>query len=157
MKYCGIDPSTSSTGISILNNKNLILYECIKPKSKNWRERIEIQAREIDRILSNNKVDCVIIEDVPLKDGKPTLVKLGAVHGSILSICSLHNIPVIVLKVNEWRQMAGFFDGNRENETRDAMKQKAIKEVKEIFDIEVNDDIAESILIGYRYNYPVEK
>lgn len=160
MIYMGIDGSTTSSGIGILDDKQLLHYLCIKPKSKDWEERIGILFIQLDQLLKTWKPEYVIAEDVPLKDGKPTIKKLSAVRGAMISACAYNNIPFRTLPLSGedgWRQKAGFFDGTKEGMTREAMKAKAIKEVKCLFDIDVNDDIAEGILIAYRDKYPVKK
>ena len=155
MYYIGIDGSTTSTGIGILNDKQLVYYENIKPKSKDWCERVGILGKRINEIFQKYpQIEEAYIEDVPLKDGKPTILKLGSVRGAIATACEINNIKLISRKVNEWRQDANFFDGTRDGMTRDEMKRKAIEEVKILFGIDVNDDIAEGCLIGYYSKYP---
>ena len=157
MIYCGIDGSTTSTGISIFNDKELIFYDCIKPKSKDWQMRLKILANQLNDIFSQYNIDRLYIEDVPLKDGKLTIKKLSAVRGVVLALCGLYGIDIDAESVSDWRKNADFYDGTKEGTKRDAMKQKAIKEVKEVFGIDVNDDIAEAILVAYRTRYPKEK
>lgn len=157
MRYCGIDPSTTSTGIGIFDDMDLIFYACVSPKSKNWEERLAQMAIEINKILTEWMPDMVYEEDVPLKDGKPTIKKLANVQGVIRSLCALNGIEFNLLKVNEWRQNAGFYDGTKEGMEREAMKDKAKQEVEKLFGLKVNDDIAEGILIGYRSVYPIYK
>lgn len=154
MVYVGIDGSTTSTGIAVFKNKNLIFYECIAPKDKDWEQRLSVMAMRIDAILKAYKPSCIIMEDVPLKKGSLTLKKLSAVRGMMIAVCAFNKIRLEIDSVSDWRRNAGFFDGTRDGLKRDAMKQKAINEVKRIFDIEVNDDIAEAILIAYRTKYP---
>ena len=156
MIYMGIDASTTSTGLGIFNNQELIYYECIKPSKKlEWEDRIGEIAKRLNEILIEfNNIEKVYVEDVPLKDGKPTLVKLACVRGAIKSICALHNIELNPQKINEWREHANFYDGTTKGLKRDEMKQKAIIEVKNLFNIDVNDDVAEGILVGYRTVYP---
>lgn len=155
MIYMGIDGSTTSTGIGVFDDKKLIYWTCIKPKSKNWQERLSILSCELDKIFNDYPIEVCYIEDVPLKDGKPTIKKLSAVRGVVIAICSLHNVELISEGVSDWRKNAGFFDGTKSGMKRDIMKQKAIEEVDRLFGIEVNDDIAEGILIAYRTRYPI--
>ena len=154
MIYMGIDGSTTSTGVAVFDDKDLLYYDCIKPKSKDWRERISYIADELQEVFKEYDIDTVYIEDVPLKDGKPTIKKLSAVHGAVIALCALNMAKMDAESVSDWRENAGFYDGTRKGLKRDIMKQKAIKEVKELFDIDVNDDIAEAILIAYRTRYP---
>lgn len=159
MKYIGIDGSTTSTGIGICEDDRLIYYKCLKPpKSKEWEDRIGLIALELNDILKvYNDIEMAFIEDIPLKDGKPTIKKLGCVRGALKAILTLNNIPLSPQPVNEWRKNAGFFDGTQEGLKRDKMKKKAIEEVNNLFGIDVNDDVAEGILVGYRTVNPKKK
>lgn len=158
MYYIGIDGSTTSTGIGVFNDNQLIYYENIKPKSKDWCERVGLLGKRMNEILVEYpQIEEAYIEDIPLKDGKPTLLKLGSVRGAIATVCELNNVKLIARKVNEWRKDANFFDGTKIGMTRDEMKHKAILEVKTLFNIDVNDDVAEGCLIGYYSKYPKYK
>lgn len=157
MIYMGADLSTTSTGIGILKDKELIHYECIKPKSKDWEERVRQIALRLNEILSEYNIENIYVEDVPLKDGKITIKKLSTVRGTLTAISSLHNVPLNPDSVSDWRKNAGFYDGTKDGMKRDAMKQKAVDRVKEIFGIDVNDDIAEAICIAYYHKYPIKK
>ena len=154
MIYMGIDGSTTSTGIGVFNNEELMFYTCIKPKSKNWQERLRILACELDKVFKSYPIEICYIEDVPLKDGKITIKKLSAVRGIVIALCGLYNVELVSEGVSDWRKNAGFFDGTKDGMKRDVMKEKAVNEVKTLFNIEVNDDIAEGILVAYRTRYP---
>lgn len=156
MMYCGLDCSTTSSGVGVFEDDKLISYYCIKPKSKDWEERIGLFSIELNKILNKYPtIEKAFIEDLPLKDGKVTIKKLSCVRGAAKAILTLHNVELIPRSVNDWRQDASFFDGTRSGMTRDEMKKKAIEEVKRLFNIDVNDDVAEGILVGYRSVYPV--
>lgn len=167
MIYLGADLSTTSSGISVFNDEKLIHYECISPKinkktpfvgeTESWEVRSYFIAKRMNEIFNEYDIEEVYCEDIPLKDGKPTIKKLGVVRGCLLAICAIHNCRINPNGVSNWRQNAGFFDGTTKGLTRDVMKKKAIDEVKKIFNIDVNDDIAESALIAYRSKYPIEK
>lgn len=158
MVYIGIDGSTTSYGVGVLKDKQLIHYECIKPKSKDWEERVRKIAIRLNEILHEYPdIECAFMEDIPLKDGKITIKKLGCVRGATDAILALNDIPINPQSVSDWRRNALFYDGTKAGLQRDAMKQKAVDEVKNLFDIDVNDDIAEAILVGYRTLYPKEK
>ena len=149
----GIDGSTTSTGISVFDDEKLLYYDCIKPRSKDWQERLVVLTNEIHKVFRMYKINMVYMEDVPLKDGKITIKKLSAVRGVIFALCALEGIEFNAISVSDWRNNAGFYGNGKENLKRDKMKERAIEEVKELFDIDVNDDIAESILIAYRTRY----
>lgn len=158
MIYMGLDCSTTSSGVSIFNDEELIYYDNIKPKSKDWEERVGILSVSLNKILSEfTNIEMAFIEDVPLKNGKHTLKKLSCVRGAIKATLALNGVPLTPRQVNEWRQDAGFYDGTTKGMTREEMKKKAISEVENIFGIKVNDDIAEGILVAYRTKYPKQK
>ena len=156
MIYCGIDGSTTSTGIGVFDDETLLFYDCIRPKSKDWQVRLGMLTNELDKIFSDYPIEVAYVEDVPLKDGKLTIKKLSAVRGVFIALCALHNIKIDAESVSSWRNNADFYGGTKDDLKRDKMKKKAIEEVKSLFDIDVNDDIAEGILIGYRTRYPKE-
>ena len=167
MIYIGADLSTTSSGIGIFDDEKLIHYECISPKlnkntpfvgnTEDWEIRIYLMSQRLNEIFNEYNIEEAYCEDIPLKDGKPTIKKLGAIRGAFLSICAIHGTKINPRQVSDWRQDAGFFDGTQKGMTRDEMKKKAIEEVKRLFNIVVNDDIADSALIGYRSRYQVPK
>lgn len=156
---CGIDASTSCTGICIFEGDNLIFYKAIAPKGDNWRERLFNEGPEISKILQQYSPEIIYIEDVPLKasGGLKTLVILGGVQGFIYGIAASCNIPVEFISPTTWRSKAGLFDGTKEGKKREVLKQKAIEMANDKFGLQLEwhgpnskfsqDDIAESILI----------
>lgn len=155
----GLDLSTSCTGYSIFDKSGLIAYGKIKPKNKDWRERIEEQAISLGDIMRKYHPIKAYVEDVPLKPGSSTLVKLGAMQGMILALCSQYSCKPIFLLPVHWRKELDLYDGTRQGLQRDILKQKAVQTVNDEFGIRLNwvspksklndDDIAEGILIAY--------
>ena len=66
----GLDCSTSATGYSVFDRNGLIAYGVIKPKSKDWRERIEELSVKLGEIFIKYRPVRAYIEDVPLKPGR---------------------------------------------------------------------------------------
>lgn len=159
MRICGLDLSTSCSGWSIFEDGELITYGAIRPVSDDWRERIMQETMELAAILKKYSPEKVYVEDVPMKDGKLTIVKLGAVQGMILSLCAGFRLKPTFLLPSAWRREIGLFDGTRSGTTRDVLKEKAVKMVNEKFGLNLrwvapkskknDDDVAESILIAY--------
>ena len=167
MIYLGADLSTTSSGISVFDDERLIHYECLAPKinkktpnigkTEDWEVRTYFIAQRLNEIFNEYNIEEAYCEDIPLKDGKPTIKKLGVVRGTFLAMCAIHSVNINPRQVSDWRQDAGFFDGTQKGMTRDEMKKKAIEEVERLFNIVVNDDIAESALIAYRTRYPLSR
>lgn len=168
----GLDLSTSSTGYSVFDKSGLVAYGKIKPpQDKNWRERIEIQALALGDIMRKYHPIRAYIEDVPLKPGAATIMKLGAMQGMILALCSQYNCKPTFLLPSDWRGELGLYDGTRQGLQRDVLKQKAVQTVNDEFGIGLkwvspksklnDDDIAEGILIAYsqivRFRHSQEK
>lgn len=159
MMYCGLDLSTSCSGFSFFDNNTLVKYGAIKPRGDDWRIRIMEESNQLICLLKKYKPDKIFIEDVPLKPGTNTLLKLGAVHGMILTISSQLKLNPVFLLPNQWRKKIGLYDGTREGLKRDVLKEKAIIMANEVFGLDLkwfgakskksDDDIAEGILIAY--------
>jgi len=155
----GIDASTTSTGWSIFKDDKLIANGVIKPKGSDWRNKIQQEFPLLCKIIDKYKPDKAFIEDVPLKDGKITLVKLGAVQGMVLSVMAFKEVPVEFLSPSDWRGALGLYDGTREGTKREVLKKKAIEMVNKKFGLNLlwvapksklnEDDTAEAILIAY--------
>ena len=164
MKIMGIDASTSCTGYSIFENGELVAYGAIYPDHKTgikWREKlIEIGAKFND-LLEEHQPDKIYMEDMPIMAGKQmqTLLILGAVQGYFLGFIHAHNIPVCFIQPATWRSKVGTYDGTRAGMKRVVQKEKAVKKVNDIFDLDLiwasenstknQDDIAEAILLAY--------
>lgn len=155
----GLDLSTSCSGYGVFKDNKLIAYGAIKPKGDDWRDRIMDETMQLAGLLKKYSPDKLYIEDVPKKPGNNTLLKLGAVHGMILSLCAGFKLNPTFLLPNEWRRKIGLYDGTREGLKREVLKEKAIIMANDIFGLDLEwhganskksqDDIAEAILIAY--------
>lgn len=156
-----LDASTSCTGYAVFENEWLIAYGKIKPHGDTWRDRLMDETMELAALFREYVPDVVVAEDVPLKDGKQTIVKLGAVHGMILSLCAGFKLEPVFVLPSTWRHKLGMFDGTRAGMKRDAMKEKAVHMANELFGLDLqwvsptstknDDDTAEAVLIGYSH------
>lgn len=161
MVTLGMDCSTSCTGYSVFDGDRLVAYGKIKPHGDDWRERIMDETMAIAALFREYVPDVVVVEDVPKKPGSSTLLKLGAVHGMILSLCAGFKLKPVFLLPSEWRHKLGLFDGTRAGMKRDVMKEKAVHMANELFGLNLqwvsptssknDDDVAESILIAYSH------
>lgn len=155
----GLDLSTSLSGYGVFDNNNLIAYGAIKPKGDDWRDRIMDETMQLAELFRKYKPDEIYIEAVPLKPGSNTLLKLGAVHGMILSLCAGFKLNPTFLLPNEWRRKIGLYDGTRNGLKREVLKEKAVRMANDIFNLDLEwhganskksqDDVAEAILIAY--------
>lgn len=167
MEILGIDAATKKTGYGILNSENgeLINYGLIKTDSEDVRERIKEIYFQLTKIIKNNNIKVVIVEDVPvnnhsnLKTGK----ELSILHGAILAVCFEQCLPWVIYSPSSWRSIVGTYDGTRAGMKREIQKQVAVNKVNELYNLnfnyyvrdtktkQSNDDIAEAILIARAY------
>ncbi len=178
---CGIDASTSCTGLCIFDEDELVYYTKVSPLSKHdkWEDNAIDITSQVLNILKDYKIDKIYMEDVPtyVKKGskgglltKPLIV-LGGVHMIFyyaLTVCGKYDI--IFLDVDEWRQNLGFLLGKERK--REDMKQKAVDFVNDTFGLNMyfkrgstskknDDDACEAIAIvcstmeKYQYKKPI--
>lgn len=158
----GIDASTLNTGWAILNQKTKKRVDSgiIKMhKDIDWRHRIQNTWEQLCKIIEKYKPEIIYAEDVPMKDGKSTIMKLGAVQGMVLCLAAKNNILTEFLLPANWRSGLGLFDGTRAGTQRNILKKKAIEMANDIFSLELKwvkdgsklneDDEAEALLIAY--------
>lgn len=159
MILIGIDASTTSSGWSVFQNEKLIAHGCVKPKSKDWRDRIMEESVFFTELIQEYNPDTICAEAMPLKPGNHTLETLGAVHGMLLCLCAKYKIKPMFLLPSKWRKVVGLYDGTREGLKREVLKEKAIIMANEIFGLKLKwygpkskkseDDEAEALLIAY--------
>lgn len=150
MLVAGIDASTTATGVSIMRDGELIYYKLIAIDSKKIKdayERIKEMFVKIIKILDQYNIDKIYMEKAICKGGNVDVtIKLAYLSGGISLYCVQRDIEFHNPLPSEWRKTVGIPNGR--GVKRDAQKTMAIKAVKDEYGINVNDDIAESILIA---------
>lgn len=161
MVIMGIDGSTTSSGWAIFESSECkrLASGRIQFNDKNWRERIFKEWKVFDKIIQKYRPDKIYIEDVPMKDGKPTILKLGSVQGMAICLASQYDIEIHFLLPSEWRSNLGLYDGTRQGTHREVLKKKAVETANKLFNLDLcwvkekskknEDDEAEAILIAY--------
>lgn len=176
MVTCGIDASSSMTGIGIFDDLNLVYYNKIPPISKDgtWEDHVFEIIEQITPILKEYKVEKIYMEDVPEfvrygSKGKPIvkpLIILGGVHMAFyLKLVKELHYNIQYDDVDEWRKDMLFLLGKERS--REDQKQKAVDFVNETFGLNLHfvkgskskkqdDDIAEAICIAWKNIRPQE-
>lgn len=146
MLVAGIDGSTKSTGISIMQDGKLEFYTLIDfHKEKDAMKRIQNMWLEISKILDQYNLDAVYMEKSIDKKNIDTLQKLSYLAGGVMFYCTHKKIEFINPFPSEWRAKIGIKQSNKIK--RDMLKAEAIIAVKKEYGLDVGDDIAEAILI----------
>ena len=144
------DTSTTCTGLALYINGELKEYIELSLPSKKYpdtEERMSLMAKNIVTTLSKWKADMVYIEIPQGAGGNVKLARqLGEMLGVVRGWCASHNADYTEMEPSEWRMWAGFKQGKL---TRPELKQMSIDLVKERHGIDVGDDVADAINIGY--------
>ena len=150
-----IDASSKSTGIAIFKDKELVHYECIAATGDDSLARIKKMAAEIKKIYETWKATNVIMEDVIPSDVHNNQVVFNTLHylqAAIVLMLHDYKQKVEFYVSSTWRSKCGIRTGR--GITRDMVKAADIKFVKDNYNLDVNDDIADAICIGYAYTHP---
>lgn len=165
-----IDGSTTKTGIAVFdyNTEELIDYTFIAPDNP-YETKKEMTKQQKAEIKKNN-MDYRIIEmikgiNIYLKKYKPTVIviedtymgkdgyaykKLCHIQGLVLNYSIEHKrCSIYFYSPTTWRKAVGI--PNSENKIklkREELKKKSINLVKTIYNIDVSDDVSDSICIG---------
>lgn len=154
MNILAIDASTKSTGLAIYKHNKLQKYDCITATSNNLFNRIQVMLKGIKEILIENPdIDYLVLEEVRqegfinIKTYKALMYLQGCIGMMINK--EFKHIQIDFLYPSSWRKTCGIKQGRGVQRT--TQKQNDIKWVKQNFNIDVNDDIADAIGLGYAY------
>ena len=159
MKKCrmiSIDSSTTKTAFAIFDNGDYIESDLIS-YSDNMDERFHKMVKKIWELLNEYKPDVLYIEDTVVTRNAQTQRFLTRLQGVVYVYCVLNDCEFNTIRPTEWRKLVCI---DQSKKKRQQLKQEAIDKVKELLNIDVNDDEAESILIGYaaikKYNPTIQ-
>lgn len=147
MVVCGIDGSTNKTGVSIMKDGDLVFRTFIDlSKDKDTMRRTRNMLLNICEVLDQYDIDAVYMEKSMLKNNISTVQLLANLAGGIMLYCAQNDIEFVHPLPSEWRKKIGIKQSK--NIKREVLKEEAILAVKREYGINVNDDIAESILLA---------
>ena len=147
MLVAGLDCSTNKSGVSIMKDGKLIFYTLIDlHKEKDVMKRIQNMLLQICDILDQYDVDAIYMEKAFSNQNVDTTMKLANLAGGVILYCAKHGIEFNHPLPSVWRSKIGIEQSNKIK--RDVLKAEAIKAVKNEYKIDVNDDVAESILLA---------
>lgn len=140
-----LDVSTTSTGYAIYVDDKLVRYGFIKPKEKDWVDRVRKMSDEVVLLSQEFNITTVVIEDTFFLKNIKTVKKLCLAQGMLLG--QLPKANLIQVFPNTWKKHFGLGKGKA---TRDEQKQTSISVAETLFLISnrINDDEADAILMG---------
>lgn len=148
MRVAGIDGSTKMTGVCIMSDGVIERYLLIDlHKEKDAIKRIKTMMVKIAEMLDKYQLDAVYMEKSICKGGNvDTTQKLSFLMGGIMFYCAKNGIEFVNPLPPEWRKKIGLRQSSKVK--RDELKAEAIYAVKKEYGLDVNDDIAESVLLA---------
>ena len=152
MKTLSLDLSTKSSGWAVFKDKDLQDSGCFVDGSANVLKRIIYMTSRIEELICTNDIDEVIIEEVLPEDvrhNQKVYKSLMYLQASVVLMLFKHNLNANFFTSSEWRKKCGIHTGA--GIKRDTLKAADINFVKEHYNKDVNDDIADAICIGYAY------
>lgn len=154
MNFIALDLSTKSTGVAIYKHNKLIFYSCISATSNDLFNRIKVMMNSINHILEENlDLEYVVMQQVRqqgfvnVKTYKALMYLQGCIQMMIHQ--KFKHLQTDFLYPSSWRKICQIKQGR--GVQRKQQKQLDIAWVKDNFGIEVNDDIADAIGLGYAY------
>ena len=147
-KFVSLDTSTTCSGMALYVNGKLESYAELKPsKGMEIEDRMYTMANLITGKLNDWSPDIVYIETPQGHGANVKLARnLGMMLGVVMGWCASHDVEFNEVAPSQWRAWAGFKQGKLE---RNDLKKLSISEVKKRHDIDVGDDVADAINIGY--------
>lgn len=139
----GLDMSSSNTGYCIRKDEEIIEYGDINFKHKDFKVRCIEIINQISQLCKDSEIEFIVFEDV--QNGKQTHATkvLSFLQGALVYMAEYNKISYIPMPIDIWRKNVGIKSRKREEQ-----KQEAIDLVKSKYGIDVNEDIAEAILIS---------
>lgn len=142
---CSIDASTKSSGISVFKDGEYQSSAILQYSDKAMDERFPKMCRALLKHLDSFRPEIIYMEEAAVVRNAQTQRFLVRLQGVVYGWAILNASECNFIRPTEWRALAGIHSGKMK---RCELKAEAIRIVKEKLNIEVNDDVAESILIG---------
>jgi len=145
-----LDLSTKNSGWSIFKNDQLIAHNVINAGSSNLFRRIDKMIIEIRKLLDDYKPTKAIIEEVLPEDvnhNQKVFKALIYLQAFVMHLMDEYNLETELVVVSHWRKCCGIKTGAGINRT--SLKPKDIQFVRKMYNLQVGDDEADAICIGW--------
>lgn len=154
MNLIAIDASTKSSGIAIYKHNKLDQTDCIKATSSVLFNRIKKMIDQIKQYLINNPdLEYIVLEEVRQQHimNIQTYKALMYLQGCICMMVheNFKHLTIQFMYPSSWRKVCGISQGR--GVQRKKQKENDINWVQKNFNLDVNDDIADAIGIGYAF------
>lgn len=142
-RIIAIDQASQKIGISIYDKGKLAYYHLVEVTGTLPVRLAKIYKFLVEVVIQTWRPDYLVFEDIQYQDNALTHKTLGMVMGICVLAAEQHSIPHTEILNKVWQS-----EFNIAGSTRVAQKSNVIKRVQEYYGIEVNDDVADAILMG---------
>lgn len=142
---CSIDASTKSSGIAVFKNGAYYSSTLLQFPDKQMNIRFSKMCLALIDQLNSIQPDVIYMEEAAVVRNAQTQRFLVRLQGVVYGWAVEHSADCEFIRPGEWRALSGMQTGKMK---RSDLKNEAIRIVREKLNIDVNDDVAESILIG---------
>lgn len=144
--FLALDAATYVTGMSVFNKQGQLLGHKTYSidKKKDYFVRVDELKQEIVKIIQENNIQCVILEDIQYQQNPVLFKKLAMLQGILrYTIIKELGVDLITAMAEEWRSYNHIFGTKRPEQ-----KKAAIERAKAIFKDDIPEDESESIFLG---------
>lgn len=145
-----IDGSTKNTGWAIFTDNALTAHGVINAGSANVFHRIDKMIEEMKKIIEKYEPTKISMEEVLPEDvrhNNNVFKPLMYLQGYFMHLFDDCKIPADLVVASHWRKCCGIKTGAGVQRT--SLKPKDIQFVRKMFNIQVGDDEADAICIGW--------
>jgi len=145
--FLSLDAASYVTGMSLFNKEGQLLgHKTFSiDKKKDFFTRVDELKREIVKIVKENNIQCVILEDIQYQQNPILFKKLAMLQG-VLRYCIIEDLQIelVTAMADEWRAYNHIYGIKRQEQ-----KEAAVSRAKAIFKDDIPEDESESIFLGY--------
>lgn len=153
--FLSLDAATYITGMSLFNRQGQLLgHKTFSiDKKKEYFIRVKELKEEVERIVKENNIQCVILEDIQYQQNPVLFKKLAMLQGILrYTIIETLDKELITAMADEWRAYNHIYGAKRAEQ-----KKAAIDRARAIFKDEIPEDESESIFLGRYGIYMYDK
>lgn len=152
MIILAIDASTKSTGYAVIQNKKILKSGCINDQSADTLERIQYMKKELQKVIKEYHPTDVVIEDIlpeDVRSNQKTFKALIYLQAALVFLLHDYKLTPTLYTASHWRALVGIHTGR--GIKREQLKAASIQLVEKNYGLQVNDDVADAINIGFAY------
>jgi Holliday junction resolvasome RuvABC endonuclease subunit len=145
-----IDGSTKSTGYAIFKNKQLIDHGVLAVSGGLALDRIPKMVKQIEEVVIKYNPTRIVMEEVlpeDVKHNQKVFKPLMYLQGDVRIMLNKYKKDAELVEASHWRRICNIKTGR--GVRRESLKKSDVLFVKTKYNIEVNDDEADAICIGY--------